>query len=182
VYLANQRQGNASTKTRGQVQGSTRKIYRQKGTGRARHGALRAPLFVKGGIAHGPKPKDYNLSLTKKMKKLALFSALSSKLKDKQVLIIEGLEKLEPKTKNMASTFSNLPLLDKKRKVLFVYAKKNEAPQDELIKKAVRNLKGVSTLSADRINTYEVLNNNNILFTKFALTSLTNHFLGKETK
>src|SRR6185437_7247197 len=80
VYLANQRQGNASTKTRGEVDGSTRKIYRQKGTGRARHGSVRAPIFVHGGIAHGPKPRDFSLTMPQKMKQKALFSALSTKL------------------------------------------------------------------------------------------------------
>src|SRR6266404_5428662 len=85
VYLANQRQGNASTKTRGEVDGSTAKIYRQKGTGRARHGSKRAPIFVKGGIVFGPKPRDFSLSLPQKMKRKALFSALSAKVKDKEV-------------------------------------------------------------------------------------------------
>src|SRR3989344_6029979 len=85
VYLANQRQGNATTKTRGEVQGSSKKIYRQKGTGRARHGSLRAPIFVKGGIVFGPKPRDFSLDLPKKMKRKALFSSLSAKAADSEV-------------------------------------------------------------------------------------------------
>jgi len=90
VYLANQRLGTASTKTRGEVDGSTRKIYRQKGTGRARHGGIRAPIFVKGGIAHGPKPRDYSLLLSKNMRIAALRSALSAKVKAGEVAVIAG--------------------------------------------------------------------------------------------
>ena len=85
VYLVNQRQGNVKVKTRSEVIGSTRKIYRQKGTGKARHGAIKAPIFVGGGVAHGPKQKEYNLKFNKKEKKLALYGALSSKLKEKKI-------------------------------------------------------------------------------------------------
>src|SRR5581483_3879222 len=87
VYLANQRQGTVSTKTRGEVQGSTRKIYRQKGTGRARHGGIRAPIFVHGGIVFGPKPREFSLSMPQKMRRLALFTALSGKVKDGELKI-----------------------------------------------------------------------------------------------
>src|SRR3989338_5152877 len=93
VYLANQRQGTVSTKTRGEVAGSTRKIYRQKGTGRARHGSIRAPIFVHGGLVFGPKPRDYSMKFPKKMRKAALASALSSKVNDAQVKVVDGLEK-----------------------------------------------------------------------------------------
>ncbi|MGH7246030.1 MAG: 50S ribosomal protein L4, partial [Candidatus Levyibacteriota bacterium] len=102
VFLGNQRQGTVSTKTRGEVAGSTRKIYRQKGTGRARHGGIRAPIFVKGGIAHGPKPKDYTFSLPVKMRRKALFSALSAKVKEGGIRVVSGLSKIEPKTKPVA--------------------------------------------------------------------------------
>src|SRR3989344_7875158 len=95
VYLANQRAGTQSTKTRGEVDGSTRKIYRQKGTGRARHGGIRAPIFVGGGIAHGPKPHDFSRELPQKMRRAALFSALSGKLKDGEVKIMKNLDKIE---------------------------------------------------------------------------------------
>src|SRR5882724_11511103 len=100
VYLANKRQGNASTKTRGEVDGSTRKIYRQKGTGKARHGSVRAPIFVHGGVVFGPKPRDFSLSLPKKMKRKALFSALSAKLQGKELIVVSSLETITPKTKN----------------------------------------------------------------------------------
>jgi large subunit ribosomal protein L4 len=90
IYLANQREGSASTKSRGEVQGSTRKIYRQKGTGRARHGGVRAPIFVHGGIAHGPKPRDFSLKMPQKMKRAALFATLSLKAQTNAVRVIEN--------------------------------------------------------------------------------------------
>ena len=108
VYMANKRQGNASTKTRGEVEGSTRKIYRQKGTGNARHGSIRAPIFVKGGIVHGPKPRDFGLDLSKKMRRKALFSALSAKLQDGDVKVVSGFEKMTPKTKQFVSVLGKI--------------------------------------------------------------------------
>ena len=108
VYMANQRRGTVKTKTRGEVKISTRKIYRQKGTGRARHGAKSAPIFVGGGVAFGPRQRDYSLKLNQKSRKAALFSALSSKLKDGEIKIVTGLEKLEPKTKKMADVLKYL--------------------------------------------------------------------------
>ena len=164
VYLANQRRGSASTKTRGEVAGSTRKIYRQKGTGRARHGSLRAPIFVHGGIVFGPKPRDYSLKFPRKMKKAALFSALSAKVKDKEIKIIKGLEDLMPKTKLMADVLKKLELTNK---VLLVLPEKTEN-----ISRASRNIEGVSTTLADQLNTYEVLRNKMLLFTKKSIESL----------
>src|SRR3989344_8251049 len=100
VYLVNQRQGNVKVKTRSEVIGSTRKIYRQKGPGKARHGAIKAPIFVGGGVAHGPKQKNYNLKFNKKEKKIALFAALSEKLKEKKIFGLENKAlTIEPKTK-----------------------------------------------------------------------------------
>ncbi|MGH9858113.1 MAG: 50S ribosomal protein L4, partial [Acidobacteriota bacterium] len=122
VYLANQRQGNASTKTRGEVDGSTRKIYRQKGTGRARHGSLRAPIFVKGGIVFGPKPRDFSLSMPQKMKRKALFSALSAKIQDQQLTVMSGLEDMKPKTKAFVALLKSLSMEDKKQKALVITA------------------------------------------------------------
>src|ERR1035437_1581049 len=106
VYLANKRRGTLSTKSRGDVKISTRKIYRQKGTGRARHGAASAPIFVGGGVAFGPRPRDYSLKLNQKARRLALFSALTTKLKNGEIKIVKGLEKIEPKTKLMAQAFN----------------------------------------------------------------------------
>ena len=171
VYLANQRQGNASTKTRGEVQGSTRKIYRQKGTGRARHGGLRAPIFVHGGIAHGPKPADHTLKLSKKMKKAALFSALTAQFNEGHVKFIDGVETIEPRTKLMADVFKSLALSDKKRKVLLV------ATGHENVIKSARNLEGITVTPATQLTTYTVLNNKTVVFEKSAIELLKTHFL-----
>ncbi|MDO8657260.1 MAG: 50S ribosomal protein L4 [Candidatus Levybacteria bacterium] len=161
VYLANQRRGTVSTKTRGEVKGSTRKIYKQKGTGRARHGSIRAPIFVHGGIVFGPKPRDYSLGFSKKMKKAALFSALSAKLKDKEIKIITGLEKIQPKTKLMVEVVKNLELNNKNKKILLVLPEKNEN-----INRAARNIEGLNMTMANQLNTYAVLNCRMLLLTK----------------
>lgn len=176
VYLANQRQGTVATKTRGEVKGSSRKIYRQKGTGRARHGSIRAPIFVKGGIVFGPKPRDFSLSLSKKMKKAALFSAISSKLKDGEIKVVSGLESIEPKTKEMALVFKNINISSEKlakgqslagRKVLLVLPKHLDN-----VWKSARNIKGVDVTTAGQLNTYDVLDNSWVLFLKDAIAVL----------
>lgn len=170
VYLANQRLGTASTKTRGEVDGSTRKIYRQKGTGRARHGGVRAPIFVKGGIAHGPKPKDYSLALSKNMKTAALRSALSAKVKAGEVAVVAGFEKLE-KTAAAAKALAHTGY-SKKAKMLLVLPK-----HDEKLYKAVRNLAGMTVTPAQLLNTYEVLHAKQVVFMKEAVEAM-----GKEKK
>lgn len=175
VYLANQRQGNASTKSRGEVDGSTRKIYRQKGTGRARHGGVRAPIFVKGGIAHGPKPRDFGLSMPKKMKRKALFSALSAKAQDSQVMVLSGIEKLESKTKVFADMLKKLSLADKKQKLLFVTTADAAAT-----KRAGRNIPGVTFISVNQLNTYEVLHTKNLVVLKDAIAEMEKFYLGKD--
>jgi len=173
VYLANQRTGSSSTKTRGEVKGSTRKIYRQKGTGRARHGGIRAPIFVGGGIAFGPKPRDFSLKLPQKMRRAALFSALSSKLSENEIKIVEGLEKLAPKTKLMANLLKNIQLNDKK--ILLVVPSKKESFSN--LEKAARNIEGINIIEAQTLNTYEVLDNSEILFAKDALENIKKTFL-----
>ena len=102
VYMSNQRKGTAHAKTRGDVSGGGRKPWKQKGTGRARHGSRKAPIFVGGGVAFGPRPRDYSLKMPKKMKKAALFSALSYKQNNGEIKVVRGFEKLLPKTKFMA--------------------------------------------------------------------------------
>jgi large subunit ribosomal protein L4 len=174
VFLANQRQGNASTKTRGEVTGSTRKIYRQKGTGRARHGGVRAPIFVKGGIAHGPKPQDHSLAMPKKMKKAALFSALTAKLAKNEVKIVAGLEALEPKTKHMALTLNHFGLGDKKPKLLVVMP-----GNDAVVTRSGGNLAGVTITAAERLNTYEVLNTKSLVLMKDSIVKMKEVFLKK---
>ena len=108
VYLANQRMGTASTKNRGEITGSTKKIWRQKGTGRARHGSRKAPIFVGGGVAFGPRTRDYSLKIPKKMKKAALFSALSFRQNNREIKVVTGLENISPKTKFMAQVIKKL--------------------------------------------------------------------------
>ncbi len=175
VYLANQRSGTARTKSRGEVTGSTRKIYRQKGTGRARHGGITAPIFVGGGVAHGPKVQDHSLSLPKKMRRLALFSALSYKLQNNAVKVIEGLEALEPKTKVFAKTLDTI-VVDKKKKVLLVLPGKTET-----VERASRNIEGVTYVSANQLNTYDVLNTKTLIFAQNGLETLKTTFI-KESK
>ncbi len=170
VYLANRRSGTASTKTRGEVAGSTRKIYRQKGTGRARHGGLRAPIFVHGGIAFGPKPRDFSLKFPKKMKKQALSSALSLVYKNGGIKVVKGLEKIEPKTKLMARVLTNLDLKPE-TKTLLVLPEKIEAVQ-----RGARNIEGITLVNASQLHTYEVLKNNTVLFMADAIATLENHF------
>lgn len=172
VYMANKRQGNASTKTRGEVDGSTRKIYKQKGTGKARHGSLRAPIFVKGGIVHGPKPRDFSLDLPKKMRRKALFSALSAKLIDGEVKVLSGFENMTPKTKNFAAVLKSLALDDKKRKLLLV------TPDNfDSAKRASRNLVGISSTSAKRLNALIVLKSKQLLFAKESIAEMEQYFL-----
>ena len=175
VYLANQRRGTLKTKTRGEVKISTRKIYRQKGTGRARHGAASAPIFVGGGVAFGPRPRDFSLKLSTKARRVALFSALSSKLKDGDIKIVSGLEKLEPKTKKMADVLEKLSLNEKNTQVLLVTPKLGK--DFETVIKAARNIEGVIVTSSNLLNTYEVLKSRNILFMKNAVDTVKETFL-----
>ncbi len=165
VYRANQRQGNASSKTRGEVQGSSRKIYKQKGTGRARQGTIRAPHRVGGGIAFGPRPHDFSLTINQKMRKKALFSVLSDKLKDKKIYFIEGLTKLKGKTKEVIE-FLNAVKLPKK-KVLFVLPDRME-----MFERAVKNVVKCSYNRVNLLNTYEVLNNEYLIFPKESVSKL----------
>lgn len=175
VYLANQRRGTASTKTRGEVAGSTRKIQRQKGTGKARHGSIRAPIFVHGGVVFGPKPKDYSLKLSKKMRKVALFSALSAKVKDRGIKVVSGLEKITPKTKFMALVLQKLGLLNKNEKILLVLPEKLEEVQ-----RAARNIDNMEIIYAYQLNTYDILRNKTLFLLKDSIAEVEKHFLQKE--
>jgi large subunit ribosomal protein L4 len=171
VYLSNQRKSHSRVKTRGEVVGSTRKIWRQKGTGRARHGSLTAPIFVGGGIVHGPTGQEnWKLSINKKMKKAALASVISEYLSNSKICAISDLAKIEPKTKKAEGLVKALAGSEKKllesKKVLFVVDKMNSK-----IKMAFGNLKGkgitVETFSG--LNTYLVLRNNYLIFDKKVL-------------
>ena len=176
VYLANQRLGTHFTKSRGEVNATTKKAWKQKGTGRARHGARSAPIFVGGGVAHGPKPRDYSLKFPKKMKKVSLFSALSVKLKDGEIKVLAGLEKIEPKTKIMAGVLKNIGLADKK---LLLVTSDGEKEDYKNVYRAGRNIKRVNILNAKLLNTYEVLDNKMLVLTKDAVLAIKENFLGK---
>ena len=175
VYLANQRMGTSSTKTRGEVRGSTRKIWRQKGTGRARHGSRKAPIFVGGGIVFGPKPRDFSLKLSKKMKRLALFSSLSSKQKRGEIKGITGFEKLPPKTRVMAAALKSLEIIDKYKKIALVLPSTKKDFQN--LYRASRNIEDLTVFNASLLNAYAVLNSDLMLLTKDSLRVMEDTFL-----
>ena len=156
VYQANKRQGTAHTKTRGEVSGGGRKQWRQKGTGRARHGSTRSPIWIGGGVAFGPrKDKVYSLNLPKKMKRKALLMTLSEKAKAKTIIVLKDIKLEEAKTKLMTETLSNLREkidLFGKGRVLIVLPKK-----EETIIRAARNLQKVKTIEARELNSLNVL-------------------------
>lgn len=166
VYLANQRAGSAKTKTRGEVEGSTRKIYKQKGTGKARHGSIRAPIFVGGGIVFGPVPHDFHLKLSKSMKRAALVSALSAKRAD--TIVMDGLETVEPKTKLVASA---LAAAGCSGTVLLVVPKGASA-----LVRASRNIDGLESIPATDLHPYTILMHKTIVFTKKSLEESTAFF------
>ena len=168
VYLANQRQGNANTKTRSEVHGTTKKVWQQKGTGRARHGSRKGPIFVGGGIIHGPETHGFTLALPQKARRASLASALTSKLHDSQIVFVDGLES-ESKTKVISSFLKNAQLSNNKKvhKVLFV-----TGDQPEQVRRAARNIEGVVVTPANCLNTYEVLHAHTVLFMKSAVMSL----------
>ncbi len=164
-YLANQRQGTASTKGRSEVKASGRKPWRQKGLGRARAGTVASPIWVGGGIAHGPKPRDYYYSLPKKARRLAIRSALSIKAQDGEIKIVESLALEEPKTKRAVELLKSLGLEEKK--CLLVVPEKNEN-----IVLATRNIPGVRTTIAKDINIYDVLDSEVIVLEKEAVARI----------
>ena len=156
-YLANQRQGTQSTKTRAEVRGGGKKPWRQKGTGRARQGSIRAPHWVGGGIALGPKPRSYSYKLNKKERRLAIKSCLSSKVIENELTVVDKFEFNEIKTKEVAKMLNNLKL---EGKTLILLPEKNE-----IIQKSARNIKGVKTLSVNTINAYDLVNYKNLVVT-----------------
>ena len=154
-YLANQRQGTQSTKTRAEVRGGGRKPWRQKGTGRARQGSIRAPQWIKGGIALGPKPRSYSYKVNKKEKQLAIRSLLSSKVLENELTVVEKLEMKEAKTKEMVKTLSNLKV---EGKTLIIVADKNEN-----VYLSSRNIEGVKAITLNMINVYDLLQYNKLV-------------------
>ncbi len=156
-YLANQRQGTQSTKTRSEVRGGGRKPWRQKGTGRARQGSIRAPQWIKGGIALGPKPRSYKYTVNKKEKRLAIKSVLSSKVLEKELTVVNEIKLKEIKTKEMQKALNNLKV---EGKTLILLPEKNETVQ-----KSARNIEGVKTTLVNTINVYDLLKYKNLVIT-----------------
>jgi len=163
-YLANQRQGTQSTKTRSEVRGGGIKPWKQKGTGRARQGSIRAPQWIKGGIALGPKPRTYTIKLTKKVKRLALKSALSSKVIDNNVMVLDEINFSEIKTKNMVNVLNNLKL---ETNALIVLGDKNEN-----VVRSAKNIPNVKTAYVNTINVYDILKYNKFIMTKEAAAKI----------
>lgn len=163
AQLAAARQGTHSTKTRGEVSGGGSKPYRQKGTGRARQGSMRAPQFTGGGVVHGPTPRDYSQRTPKKMKAAALRSALSDRARDGRVHVISELVSGDAPSTKAARTFLGV-LASQSAKLLVVISR-----ADQIGSRSVRNLPSVHVLTADQLNTYDVLCNDDVVFTTDAL-------------
>ena len=163
-YLANQRQGTQSTKTRSEVSGGGRKPWRQKGTGRARQGSIRAPQWIKGGIALGPKPRSYKYTVNKKERRLAIKSVLSSKVLENELVVVDSLPLKDIKTKEMVKALSNLKV---EGKALLMLPEKNETVQ-----KSARNIKGVKKTLVETINVYDLLKYNKLVVTEDTVKKL----------
>ncbi|MBO6062212.1 MAG: 50S ribosomal protein L4 [Clostridia bacterium] len=160
AYLANQRQGTQSAKTRAEVSGGGKKPWRQKGTGHARQGSTRSPQWTHGGVVFAPKPRDYRLSVNKKMKRVALCSALSSKVAEEKVVVVDAIELNEIKTKEMAKALTAL----KANRPLIVLPE-----NDEKVVKAARNIEGVEVSFVGALNTYEILKHDTLVITQGAV-------------
>ena len=163
-YLANQRQGTQSTKTRTEVRGGGRKPWRQKGTGRARQGSIRAPQWTGGGVALGPKPRDYRYTLNKKVKRLAMKSALSAKVQNGEIIVLDNIVVDEIKTKTVADMLKNIKAAEK---ALIVLPEKNDN-----IYLSARNIEGVETTFVNTLNVYSILKYDSMVVTKDAVAKI----------
>jgi large subunit ribosomal protein L4 len=163
-YLANQRQGTKGTKTRSEVRGGGRKPWRQKGTGRARQGSIRSPQWTGGGVVFAPKARDYSIKLNKKQKRLAMKSALSSKVQDGKFIVVDDLKMQEIKTKEMAQVCHNLKVDSGALLVL--------DSVDKNVILSARNLPDVKTAGVNTINVYDILKHDTFLVTKDAVTQM----------
>ena len=163
-YLANQRQGTQSTLTRSEVSGGGKKPWRQKGTGRARQGSTRAPQWYHGGIAHGPKPREYGFDVNKKVRRLAMKSALSSKVAADEMIVLDSIKLDAIKTKAMAEM---LAAIKAGKKVLVVLPENNE-----VIYKSIRNIEGAKVSTVNTLNVYDILNCDTIVVLKDAVTKI----------
>jgi large subunit ribosomal protein L4 len=164
-FLANNRQGTHKSKKRGEVAGSTRKIKRQKGTGTARSGSIKSPIFRGGGRTFGPLPRDYNFKLNKKLKQLARFSALTYKAKENAIHVVEDFKFEAPKTKEYSNLLNNLNLNDKKSLMVLTEPNKN-------IYLSSRNIQGTKVVTLSELNTYEIMSASNLVFVESSLNNL----------
>lgn len=163
-YLANQRQGTQSAKNRGEVRGGGKKPFRQKGTGRHRQGSSTDPSQVGGGVVFAPKPRDYRYTVSKKLKRLAMKSALSSKVEEKEIIVLDSLNFAAPKTKDMIKVLENVKAA---KKALIVMADK-----DENVIKSAANIPGVKTALVSTMNVYEIINHTSFIITKDAINKI----------
>jgi large subunit ribosomal protein L4 len=164
-YLTNKRSGTAKSKERAEITGSTRKIKRQKGTGTARAGSVKSPLFRGGGTVFGPKPHNFEIKLNKKVKQLARKSALSYKAKDNGIIVVEDFKFDEPKTKNFANIINNLKINDKKSLLVL-------SERDNNIYLSSRNLQDTKVTTVSDLNTYDILNHNMLVFNESSIKNL----------
>ena len=163
-YLANQRQGTQNTKTRAEVAGGGRKPWRQKGTGRARQGSIRAPQWIKGGIALGPKPRSYKYKINKKERALAVRSVLSAKLAENELVVVDQFGLNEIKTAKFAKILNNIKVEGKSLVVI---------PENDInVQKSARNIKGVKTTIVDTMTVYDILNAKNLVITENAIKKI----------
>lgn len=163
-YLANQRQGTQSAKTRAEVRGGGKKPFRQKGTGRHRQGSSTDPSQVGGGVVFAPKPRDYRYTIPKKLRRLAMKSALSSKVEEKEIIVLDSLSFAAPKTKEMIKVLENVKAA---KKALIVMADK-----DENVIKSAANIPGVKTTLVSTMNVYEIINYTSFIVTKDAINKI----------
>lgn len=172
-YLANQRQGTHSTKGRGEISGSTKKLFRQKGTGGARRGSIKSPLLYGGGTVFGPKPRDYSFKLNRKLKQLARRSAFATKAAENAIMVIEDFNFEQPKTKEFVAIAENLKINDKK--ILLILDENNRN-----IQLSVRNLPKVNVITTSELSTYKILDCSVLVLTEKAVEGIDNHFNTKE--
>lgn len=163
AQLANKRQGTQSAKTRAEVRGGGIKPWRQKGTGRARQGSIRAPQWIHGGIVFAPKPRDYRVSVPKSMRRVAMKSALTSKVQDNEMIVLESLAFDAPKTKEMVKVLNAFET----KKTLIVVAESNEN-----VYKSARNIPGIAVVPVNNINVYDILKYENLMITKDAVSKI----------
>ena len=163
-YLANQRQGTQSAKTRGEVRGGGRKPFRQKGTGRGRQGSSTSPNQIGGGIVFAPKPRDYRYTVPKKLRRLAMKSALSSKVEEKEIIVLDSLKMDEPKTKEMIKVLGNIKAAGKALIITDI--------KDENVIRSAANIPGIKTTMVGEMNVYDIVNHTSLIVTRDAVNRI----------